>query len=468
MKVTQVALRPTDASCRLGRPHLTPELLAAVGARYSRNNEGLDEILEKVSGMDSDKAVDSIFKMVDYGHASIADMAPVAMFIDGLSIFLAYYVWSLVPTAGGQESSTRYIKLSADELIDPKHLGIPAIERAEWKREMERAFESYQLALSIWEKIATDQPELMRIPQSLLESTDEKDKKKVARLKRNYAFDRARYFLPVAAATNMMLVMNARGWVQLAQHLISHYLPEARDLGVMIREELELVTPRLTKHACFRESEMKGIQDEFNLWRSMATREVPYHLRGGQDRETDAPPAGRLQIFEPYGWSREEMARALQFHENRYAWTGTAIRRCAVRFSWDAVAMAEIRDLNRHRTGTKWCPLVPQGFYWAEDQLPEPNASLKAMAVNARSTCAKAYRLLCDGDRSYMYWTLLGTQFPFEHTTTLDKFIYEAELRTGVGAHFRYAEHLRSLLGLLYEQHPELEGKVLEGSAEPE
>jgi hypothetical protein len=44
--------------------------------------------------------------MVDYGHQSIADMAPVALFMDGVSLLLAYLVWSLCPLAGGQESST--------------------------------------------------------------------------------------------------------------------------------------------------------------------------------------------------------------------------------------------------------------------------------------------------------------------------------------------------------------------------
>ena len=107
MKVTQVALRPTEASDAAGRPALTPELLAASGARYSRNNEGLEAILSKIDPNNLDKSVDSIFRMIDYGHQSIADMAPVAMFLDGVSMWLAYHVWSLCPTAGGQESSTR-------------------------------------------------------------------------------------------------------------------------------------------------------------------------------------------------------------------------------------------------------------------------------------------------------------------------------------------------------------------------
>jgi hypothetical protein len=89
VKVTQVAIRPSQASEHANRPALTPELLAASGARYSRNNEGLESILSKIDPLHLEKSVDSIFRMVDYGHQSIADMVPVAMFIDGISMWLA-------------------------------------------------------------------------------------------------------------------------------------------------------------------------------------------------------------------------------------------------------------------------------------------------------------------------------------------------------------------------------------------
>jgi hypothetical protein len=42
------------------------------------------------------------------------------------------------------------------------------------------------------------------------------------------------------------------------------------------------------------------------------------------------------------------------------------------------------------------------------------------------------------------------------------------ELRTGVGAHYRYAKHCHDLLEAWYENHPEHRGVIFEGSAEPE
>src|SRR5436190_74304 len=164
MKVTQVAIRPTESSEAAGRPALTPELLAASGARYSRNNEGLDAILSRIDPASLDKSVESIFRMIDYGHQSIADMVPVAMFIDGVSIWLAYYIWSLCPTAGGQESSTRYIKLSPEGLMQPEQIGISPRRATEWKALMERSFQAYHQALQIWEAIAARDPAVTRIP----------------------------------------------------------------------------------------------------------------------------------------------------------------------------------------------------------------------------------------------------------------------------------------------------------------
>lgn len=439
MRVTNVSLRPTEASNAAGRPALTPELLAATGARYSRSNEGLEAILARIDPNNLDKSVDGIFKMVDYGHASIADMTPVALFIDGISMWLAYELFRISPTAGGQESSTRYIKLDEEGLLSAEELGIP--DGDAWKERMGAAFAAYREALAYWEQVALDEPERVRIPAGVNE-------KAAARMRRNFAFDRARYFLPVAVRTNAMLVQSARAWVSVCQHLLSHPLPEAVRCGERIREELGLSAPRLIKHARKLENTVVGL----------AAEQVSAQWHSGKKALAQA----FLDVMLPSGTL--DFAADLAFHNNRYAYIGEGLRRTAVRFGWDGIAFAEIRDLNRHRTGTKYCPLRPVGFYAAQDE--HPNADHWAEVGEKASELAEL-RLL-QNDPAYIYETLLGTQFPFEHTTTADKFLYEAELRTGTGAHYRYAKHLRDVLALWYEKFPQTKGLVLEGSAEPE
>lgn len=474
MKVTQVAVRPSEASERCGRPALTPELLAASGARYSRNNEGLDAILSKIDPQDLNKSVDAIFRMIDYGHQSVADMVPVAMFIDGISIWLAHFIWFLCPTAGGQESSTRYIKLSIDGLIAPEELGIPKDRIPDWRELMGRCFDAYLASLRIWESLSAEDPSILGLPSSLLEDQSELALKKVARMKRNYAFDRARYFLPVASATNVMLVMSARAWANLCQHLLSSPLPEPQGLGYLMRKELEIAAPRMLKYARAISSTKSGMGREFDRLVVTAKNGLPSAL---EDRSInyEAPATPFLAVMPPEGMHDADANDALADHDNRYAWTGFALQRTAVRFGWSAVGFAEIRDLNRHRTGTKFSPQIPQGFYFAADQIPpmknrdgEIAKKLWRLAKVGAGVSATAHRILQSGDPSYVYWPVLGTQFPFEHLTTADKFIYEAELRTGTGAHFRYARHLRDALRLWYERFPSTKGLILEGSGEPE
>ncbi len=476
MKVTQVSLIPSEQATAAGRPALTPELLAASGARYSRNNEGLEAILAKIDPGSMDRSVDAIFRLIDYGHQSIADMVPVAIFIDDISIWLAYHVWSLCPTAGGQESSTRYIKLDPEAVIAPERLGIPAERQPEWRAQMREAFDAYSQALDLWQAIGEQCPALTAIPAELLADSSDKARKTVDRMQRNFRFDRARYYIPAAASTNMMLVMSARGWTRLCQHLCSHLLAEARELGDALRGELALSAPRLIKHACRCEGIASGIASEFNrLYRHADACGLPASLM--PDNPSTACPADvALDVQLPPDWETGRFAGDLQTHDNRYGWIGSQLQRTVVRCNWRAIAMAEIRDMNRHRTGSKYCPLMPVGFYAAIEQLPkvagDPVNSLaekiRTLTTTGRRLTAQALELLATGDPTAIYTTLLGTQFAFERVTPADKFIYEAELRTGLGAHFRYARHYKDALNLWYGRYPETRGLILEGNAEPE
>jgi hypothetical protein len=213
---------------------------------------------------------------------------------------------------------------------------------------------------------------------------------------------------------------------------------------------------------------------EFDAWKNMALAGLPDTF--AEDAlSCEAAPDVSLDIMLPDGVEAEALAEALRYHDNRYAWMGSAICRTVVRFRCEAIAMAEIRDLNRHRTGTKYCPLRPRGFYSARDQLPATASDSDAAVVRlqelSKAGCdisARAHELLAMGDTSYIYWTLLGTQYLFEHVTTADKFIYEAELRTGVGSHYRYAGHLRDALAEWHRLFPSTRGMINEGTAEPE
>ena len=115
-------------------------------------------------------------------------------------------------------------------------------------------------------------------------------------------------------------------------------------------------------------------------------------------------------------------------------------------------------------------PRIPDLLRELVDRLPgrteEEQQQVSAFLLAANTPLTR--ELLERGSPAYVYSLLLGAQTPFEHSTHADKFIYEAELRTGMGAHFRYAEHLSAVLRKFFESVPEARDWVVEGTAEPE
>lgn len=452
MKVQHVSIIPSDEAKKSKCISLTPELLAATGARYSRSNEGLDAIVSKIDWKNTDKSVDGIFRMVDYGHASIADMAPVAMFIDGLSLYAVHFLWAQCYTASGQESSTRYIKMDMSGVKDPSEIGVKDTKR--YYKHIKDSFDHYNKATNIWTKLAKSDPSIMKIPKEVAEDRSDKGIKRLDRMTKNFALDRARIFLPLTIKKNAMLVMSARSWVEIISILLSHPLPEFQDLGSRLKEQLALVTPRLIRHAVFKEDVAKTIDHNFQRTRKSS---LP----------TCKDDGSFLELYEK---RRTNLASSLSSRINRYSPCGDEVRRIPVNFGYKKITFAEMHDLNRHRTGQKMSTLKPNDFYDTLDQAPDKKtaAALKKLSSFGRSTLVYAQKLLEKGDPTYFYFTLVGHTYQFEHTTTLDKFIYEAELRTGIGAHYRYAMHLRNTLKILYKLHPETRGLIKEGGAEPE
>jgi len=448
MRITGLALVPPPTAADL--PKVTPELLASVLARYSRSNEGIHAILEKVDLANPDASIDRILKFVDYGHASIGGLTGgLAIALDDVSMWLAYKVFEIAQMADGQESSTRYITMAPTSLPEADSLGIPADLAGRWNAVMARAFASYQHEYTRLDALATERPELVRLPAGAKPAV-------VTRLRKNYALDRARYFIPFATRTNLGLVQSSRMWAVTVKHLASLPHPEAQAAANLIRDELLKQSPRLMRHS-FAEAS----------YQAQAQHELAASVSLGLERLSSAPLADDVWVkvdrdTPPWLQETQSVAEALRHRANRYGHQGTATRRMRVTFAWNNMALAELRDLNRHRTGHRYTPLIQAGFYLPPEIAPSDHAAL----LDEQRELTR--ELLRRGSPAYVYSLLLGAQTPFEHSTHADKFIYEAELRTGMGAHYRYAEHLSAVLRAFFAQVPEARDWVVEGTAEPE
>ena len=448
MRITGLALVPPPSAADL--PKVTPELLASVLARYSRSNEGLTAILAKVDLANPDASIDRILKFVDYGHASIGGLTGgLAIALDDVSMWLAYKIFEIATMADGQESSTRYITMDAANLPDPDFLGIPADLADRWRQVMTSAFAAYHAEYARLDALAVSNPALVRLPPDAKPAV-------VARLRKNYALDRARYFIPFAMRTNLGLVQSSRMWATTVKHLDSLPQPEARIAAKMIRDELLKQSPRLMRHSFAEKS-----------FTAQAEQELATSISLGLERLSAAPLADETWVqvdrsTPPWLPQFQTVPESLRHRANRYGHQGTGTRRMRVSFAWNNMALAELRDLNRHRTGHRYTPLIQAGFYLPPEIKHADHAPLLAAQLELTRELMKR------GSPAYVYSLLLGAQTPFEHNTHGDKFIYEAELRTGMGAHFRYAEHLSAALHKFFEQVPEARDWVAEGTAEPE
>jgi hypothetical protein len=390
MKVTVVNLKAPENFEGIS---LTPELLAGTGARYSRNNEGVEAIANKIDWDDPDGNVEKLFKLADYGHASIYDLAPVSVFIDDISILAAMWIFYVSPCASGQESSTRYI---------------------DWGE-----FEAYNKTRQHWSKYLDDHPELV-----------EGEGKKADRFRRNFIFDHSRYFIPLSAKTNMMMVQSARNWVELMSYLMSHPLREFKDIGDELKKQLESTIPNTLKHARHKpctwdilhsiERDVKKLDYDFVLHQDY----------GGWCHHHDLPTT------------------KLSERNNRYDIFHDDIRMTSIRFGWYNASFGEIRDVNRHRTGNKKIIWRPNGWVkgnWENWQLDWAKKSFTA-----------CNRMLNNGQLEGLYLLGLGHTFQWEHVTTLDKFIYQMELRTGEGSHFAYRDMHYEIIDLINPQVKDL------------
>lgn len=451
MKVTSLALCPPPAA--ESGPKVTPELLASCLARYSRSNKGIDTILAGIDWSNPDKSVDAIFKFVDYGHASIAGLTGgIAITIDQCSMLLAYKLFEYAQMADGQESSTRYIEMKPESLCAPDAIGIPAMLRAEWSSLMADAFRVYREVYEQLDKLATDRPEVVRYPSDANEKVRD-------RIRKNYALDRARYLIPIATKTNVGLVMSARAWAQLIRLIDALGWPEATACASALRAELQKFAPRLTRHSVADAASQSQARQEheacaqFIRTHGVGIENVPDQV---EVRTEDTRP--------PFLSSFQGPAAAFEGKANRYSVVGERVRRMFVRFAWNNISIAELRDLNRHRTGSRFTPLYPVGFYLpSEVQHPEVALLLERMRALIGNLVRTA-----ETPGVHLYGYLFGVQVPFEHATQADKFIYEVELRTGMGAHYRYAEHLERVCREFLRLHPELAPFIQIGTAEPE
>lgn len=374
-----------------------PQDTAMLQALYSRSPESVEKHVEKVKATGSGKFMERFY--VGYGHASIADCGSTTVFIEQLSILAdkAIQDW---PLYSGQETSTRYVDMAKQPIIDPLDT------------------EESQDILSDWMNFYITQQDRLKVhlrkkyPRKSDEAEEMYEKAIQAR-----TFDIMRGFLPAGITTQLSWHTNLRQAADKLAVLHHNPLPEVRDIAEQIHKELRGKYPQSFSHPTVPEQE-KYRQDwnaKYNFF----------------DPESAPEFAFKTEI------KAEELERYRDVLDSRPAKTGlphflTELGLLTFDFHLD---YGSFRDIQRHRHGVCRMPLLRTkwGFnQWYIDQMPQ-DLRLKAIALIEDQK--KKIAALPTDDLTRQYYVSLGFNVPCRVSYGLPAASYVVELRSGKPVH---------------------------------
>ncbi len=172
-----------------------PEQTIAAAARLCYSDVGVEELCSKISQESAEKSVQMLS---DMGHESPVEHVSFTFGIEGVSrSFLAQITRHRIASYSVQ--SQRYVKQDNFVYITPPEIASKSPLREIYEESMQNAIDTYhKLADALEEKY---------IPQFLAEGKSERESKRLAEKK---AIEDARYVLPNACETKMIVTMNVR------------------------------------------------------------------------------------------------------------------------------------------------------------------------------------------------------------------------------------------------------------------
>lgn len=369
-----------------------PEDTAMMQALYSRSGESVEVHAEKVKARGSGNFMANYY--VNYGHASIGDCGSTTIFIEGVSMLTAKAIQDW-PLYSGQETSSRYIDMSKQGLVDP--LGTKASKAV----------------LDAWMKFYVEsQPALeAHLRQKYPKKSDEEDKTYDKAIKAR-VFDIMRAFLPAGAKTQLSWHTNLRQAHDKLALMRYYPLDEVRELAKGIRTNLSERYKSSFVHKEYPDQE---------AYRKMVAEKYTFYM--GTD--TDFAAKTNIKKAELMAFGPAITKRPTKTNLPHIV---TEIGTVTFEFLLD---FGSFRDVQRHRNGVCRMPLLTTKFgfqQWYLDQLPE---DVRKAAVKLIKEQIKAIKALKASKEVSQYYVAMGFNVACKVTYGLPAAIYTMELRSG-------------------------------------
>jgi thymidylate synthase ThyX len=187
-----------------------PSLVAFAGARYSRSSDSIETIFKEIkdAGSNAQEKLANIFR--NYGHASVADMAQVFMYIEDVPQIIGARFFYETSLGGGQERSTRFQDFGSTGVKSLKNY-VPALHQhgIEFEDLNKQFIELQNYSLTHYNKWV----DRLTKDYTSVYQVDSENKRQVGAL-RARVFDTARSFLlsGVCNRTSLAWITSAREW----------------------------------------------------------------------------------------------------------------------------------------------------------------------------------------------------------------------------------------------------------------
>jgi thymidylate synthase ThyX len=482
--------------------NLPETLKGALFARYSRYQGTLRRLLldefaedlpdqgDTVAGAADTSRAAQLYERIflGYGDDSVAQLGGAHVACEWVSNVLTKILQR--PRLGAYlEQSTRYIAYDTPMASGSAGARYRYYRDAElgpaYTRAMDELFAAYSAAL----------PQVLAWAQEEFPRSEAEAPAAHARALKAKALDLLRGLLPASSLSHMGIFATGQTYEQLILHLLAHPLPEARNYGAMILDEIQAVMPSFVARV---ERPDRGGQ-WIGYLQSRAEAGARWAQRLGLDEETEASAGPSVRLTHVDG-DEEDLLTALMFEAS--ATSEDAIRRSieamsdaeraellsslvgdranrrhrpgrgfeALRYRFEIVAdYGAFRDLQRHRMLTvQWQSLTPDlgaGVPGQVDLAGAGDAYRRALDVSR----GEYERLVDAGLASAAPYALcLGYRIRFVLDLNAREAMQLIELRSGREGHPSYRAVAHEMHAQIAAVHPTVAGAMTHVDVEAE
>ena len=376
---------------------LPPEATGKLMAIYSRDPSSVTTHLDDIV---KEKLEEFMAKwLVEYGHKSIGDCATISIFLEKVSMLTAKAIQDH-PLYSGQETSTRYVNMSKQPLVDPIGSTESKFIHDTWMK----FYDENQAELANHIKLNN--------PRKEGQSEGVYNKTVKARV-----FDIMRSFIPAGLTTQLGWHTNVRQAYDKLHKLIHHPDPVIREESKMILEYCQKAYP-----SCFNYKTYPATEEYY----SKVYSDYTYHENKTYEDiriESDINPADLTH--HSYALMNRPIKTELPSVLDDL---GTIKIRARLDFG-------SFRDLARHRHGICKMPILTTklGFHtWYLNQMP-PDMQNRALLLIATQT-QRINDLDCT-DLTRQYYIPMGFLVGCYLSYGLPSFVYIMELRSEKTVH---------------------------------